>query len=243
MKNKLLVLTSALCVSAALVACKHTEDSANVTLDTTVQKFSYGMGLQIGKMAYQQEVDLDLQAYRAGLTDGMSNAEQRVTNEELQSVFAEQQKSVAEKAERKREETSSKNQKEGGEFLEANKAKEGVTVTKSGLQYKVITEGEGAKAKVTDKVKVHYKGTLIDGTEFDSSYKRGNPVEFPLSGVIKGWQEGLQLMSKGAKYELYIPSDLAYGKGGAGNIGPDAVLIFEVELIDITDVKAEKKAK
>ena len=124
------------------------------------------------------------------------------------------------------------NKKEGEEFLASNKTKEGVVTTASGLQYKVITAGTGPSPKASDKVSVHYRGTLIDGTEFDSSYRRGEPVSFPVKGVIAGWTEALQLMKEGAKWELYIPSELAYGPGGTGGpIGPNATLIFEVELL------------
>lgn len=234
-------LMAALFFAAALVACQSGgDDLKNVKLETTQQKFSYGMGLQIGKMAKQQNIELDLAAYRAGLTDGLADAEQRVTQEELQVAFTEQQKAVAEQQKAKREQAGSKNIEEGKKFLAENAQKEGVKTTASGLQYKVIKEGEGAKAKLSDIVKVHYKGTLINGEEFDSSHKRNKPVEFPLEGVIKGWQEGLQLMNKGAKYELYIPEELAYGAGGAGKIGPNSTLIFEVELLDITPAPAKK---
>ena len=127
-----------------------------------------------------------------------------------------------------------KNKKAGEEFLAANKVKEGIVTTESGLQYRVINEGSGPKPTETDNVTVHYKGTLIDGEEFDSSYKRNQPATFPVNGVIKGWTEALQLMSKGSKWELFIPSEIAYGPNGAGGaIGPNEVLIFEVELIDI----------
>ncbi len=129
---------------------------------------------------------------------------------------------------------SAENAKKGQAFLDANKKKDGVTVTASGLQYKVITNGEGAKPEATDKVKVHYRGTLIDGKEFDSSYKRNQPAEFGLNQVIKGWTEGLQLMNVGSKYEFYIPSGLAYGPNGPPSIGPNQTLIFTVELLDIT---------
>jgi len=131
-------------------------------------------------------------------------------------------------------EQGEKNMTEGPKFLEENKAKEGVVILPSGLQYKVITEGTGKSPKATDKVKVHYRGTLINGKEFDSSFKRNQPAEFPVNGVIKGWTEALQLMKEGSKWELYIPSDLAYGaRGAGGDIGPNATLIFEVELLEV----------
>ena len=131
-------------------------------------------------------------------------------------------------------EQGEKNMSEGPKFLEENKSKEGVVVLPSGLQYKVITEGSGKTPKATDKVKVHYKGTLLNGKEFDSSYKRNQPAEFPVNGVIKGWTEALQLMKEGSKWMLYIPSDLAYGaRGAGGDIGPNATLIFEVELLEV----------
>jgi len=131
-------------------------------------------------------------------------------------------------------EQGEKNMQEGPKFLEENKTKEGVVVLPSGLQYKVLTEGTGKSPKATDKVKVHYKGTLINGKEFDSSYKRGTPAEFPVNGVIKGWTEALQLMKEGSKWMLYLPSDLAYGpRGAGGDIGPNATLIFEVELLEV----------
>jgi FKBP-type peptidyl-prolyl cis-trans isomerase len=126
-----------------------------------------------------------------------------------------------------------KSKKEGEDFLAANKSKEGVKTTASGLQYKVLKEGKGPKPKSTDTVKVHYRGTLLDGTEFDSSYKRGEPVEFPLDQVIKGWTEGLQLMPAGSKYQFWIPANLAYGEPGNRGIPPNSTLIFEVELLEI----------
>ena len=138
------------------------------------------------------------------------------------------------KQEEKNKVSSQSNIEKGNNFLAENKNKDGVVTTASGLQYKVIAQGNGSKPVPTDKVSVHYRGTLIDGTEFDSSYKRGKPVSFPVNGVIKGWTEALQLMNVGSKYQLFIPSNLAYDKRGAGQtIGPDAVLIFEVELLGI----------
>ncbi|MEM8594768.1 MAG: FKBP-type peptidyl-prolyl cis-trans isomerase [Pseudomonadota bacterium] len=244
---KIKSMVAVVAMSTALVACKtgSGSDSADAKLDTEQQKFSYGMGLQIGKMAKNQGVELDMLAYKAGLIDGMHGSEQRLSDEELQTVFTEYQKTVMEKREKDRLAEGSTNAEKGKAFLAENGAKEGVKTTKSGLQYKVIKEGAGAKPTTKDTVKVHYKGTLIDGTEFDSSYSRNEPISFPLGGVIQGWQEGLTLMTKGSKYELYIPAELAYGEGGAGKIGPNATLIFEVELLDINpeDAKAKKPAE
>jgi FKBP-type peptidyl-prolyl cis-trans isomerase len=153
---------------------------------------------------------------------------------EINIFMAALQKKAQEKAQAAMQVAGAENSKVGQAFLDANKEKDGVKVTDSGLQYKVIMEGDGAKPKATDKVKVHYSGTLIDGKEFDSSYKRDQPAEFMLNQVIKGWTEGVQLMNVGSKYEFYIPSGLAYGPNGPPSIGPDQTLIFTVELLDIT---------
>ena len=157
-----------------------------------------------------------------------------VSDEDKRKSITEVQKRSAAKQAKKAAELSALNVKAGKDYLEANAKKEGVVVTKSGLQYKEVTKGKGETPTAGDKVKVHYKGTLIDGTEFDSSYKRGTPATFPVTGVIKGWIEALQLMNVGDKFELAIPSELAYGKRGSGSkIGPDTTLLFDVELLEI----------
>jgi len=212
---------------------------AAVSLDTQEQKASYVIGANIGGQLSGQGIDFDRPALMAGLEDALTGAEPRLSEEEshdtIQSIIADQQARAAERqaaAETERAAQSEKNKAEGAAFLAANKDKEGVVTTDSGLQYKVIVEGTGATPTADDIVQVHYRGTLIDGTEFDSSYERGEPAQFPVTGVIPGWTEALQLMHEGAKWELYIPADLAYGSRGAGSvIGPDAVLIFEVELL------------
>ena len=211
----------------------------DIALETQTQKSSYVIGTDIGGRMAGQGFEIDRPALIAGLEDSLTGAEPRLSEEEAQAVITtlmEERQAIAaeqqEKAEAERAEAAEKNRAEGEAFLAANKEKEGVVTTDSGLQYRVIVEGTGEKPTAEDTVRVHYRGTLIDGTEFDSSYARGEPAEFQVNRVIAGWTEALQLMSEGAKWELYIPSDLAYGSRGAGaDIGPDAVLIFEVELI------------
>ena len=212
---------------------------SEVVLESNAQKSSYVIGTDIGGRLSSQGFDIDQTALFAGLEDSLTGAEPRLSQEEAQAaitqVIEEQQARAAEQreaAETERAAAAEKNRAEGEAFLAANKEKEGVVTTESGLQYKVIVEGSGEKPTAEDTVQVHYRGTLIDGTEFDSSYARGEPAEFKVNQVIAGWTEALQLMSEGAKWELYIPSDLAYGGRGAGSdIGPDAVLVFEVELL------------
>ncbi len=211
----------------------------DVALETQAQKSSYVIGTDIGGRMTGQGFEIDRPALIAGLEDSLTGAEPRLSEEEAQAVITtliEERQAVAaeqqEKAEAERAEAAEKNREEGEAFLSANKDKEGVVTTESGLQYRIIEEGSGEKPTAEDTVRVHYRGTLIDGTEFDSSYARGEPAEFQVNRVIAGWTEALQLMSEGAKWELYIPSELAYGSRGAGSdIGPDAVLIFEVELL------------
>jgi len=200
-------------------------------------KASYGIGLSIAANFKHQDVDLNTDALVAGLKDGMSGAKPQLSEQEIREAINDLQKNVEEKQkadEQKRQAMAPKNKEDGEKFLAQNKSKTGVKTTASGLQYKVENEGKGESPKPSDTVTVNYRGTLIDGTEFDSSYKRGQPATFPVSGVIKGWTEALQLMKPGAKYQLFIPSSLAYGDRGAGrDIGPDSTLIFEVELLDV----------
>ena len=201
--------------------------AATTGLATDLQKASYALGINIGTSIKQQPIQLDLASLFKGIKDADSGTKPALTEDEMNASL----KVVRDEAAAK---VSEANMKEGGEFLAANKAKDGVVTTASGLQYKIITAGTGPKPTKADTVVCNYKGTLINGTEFDSSYKRGKPAEFPVGGVIPGWTEALQLMPVGSKWELYVPPDLAYGSRGAGGaIGPNQTLIFEVELLSI----------
>ena len=192
-------------------------------------KASYSIGLNIGFNMKRQNVDLNQDAFAAGMKDALSGRKPLMSEQEVRETMMAFEKDM----QQKRNETGQKNSAEAQKFLNENKGKEGVKTTTSGLQYKVLKEGDGAVPKSTDTVSVNYRGTLIDGTEFDSSYKRGQPATFPVAGVIKGWTEALQLMKVGSKYQLFIPPDLAYGPTGQGGIPPNALLIFEVELLNV----------
>jgi len=198
-----------------------------VVLKNQKEKVSYIIGMDIGSNMKRQSIDVDPNIFAKGIKDALSGEKPLLTEQEIQETMMAFQKEMMEK------------QKKRGEvFLAENKNKEGVKTLPSGLQYKVIKAGTGKIPKLNDTVTTHYRGTLIDGTEFDSSYKRGQPVSFPVSGVIPGWTEALQLMQEGAKWQLFIPSNLAYGERGAGGIiGPNATLIFEIELISIQEKK------
>ncbi len=188
----------------------------------------------MGGSLKRNSIDVDIDALVKGLKDSLAGGKMLMTEQEQRETLIAFQKEFQAKQQEKMKALAEKNKKEGEAFLEANKKKPGVKVLPSGLQYKVITEGKGASPKDTDTVTVNYRGTLIDGTEFDSSYKRNEPATFPVKGVIKGWTEALLLMKEGSKWQLFIPSNLAYGERGAGSaIGPNATLIFEVELIKI----------
>ena len=191
-------------------------------------KSSYAIGLNIGMNFNKQKIAINPDVFVAGVKDGLAGKPQ-MTEAEVRETMTNLEKDM----ESKQKEASQKNASDGEKFLAENKKKEGVKTTASGLQYKVIKEGAGPQPKATDTVTVNYRGTLIDGTEFDSSYKRGQPATFPLNAVIKGWTEGLQLMKVGSKYQVFIPASLGYGERGAGaDIGPNSTLIFEVELMD-----------
>lgn len=214
----------------------HAEEA--VVLDTKQKKVSYGIGLDIGSTLQRQSLDLDPEALAAGIADMLSGREPRLTVEEVQTVMKAFQEEMRAKAEVDQQTVAEKNKKEGNDFLSENKGKEGVVTLPSGLQYKIIKEGSGEIPKKTDTVKTNYRGSLIDGTEFDSSYKRGEPTSFPVGAVISGWTEALQLMKVGSKWELYVPSNLAYGPRGTGQmIGPNATLVFEIELLGIEGQK------
>lgn len=224
--------------------------AAPAALTTRKDKFSYALGMNIGNglggNLKKQSVDVDWNLVAQGLKDSALGAKTRLTDEEAKAVLTEMQNEVRKQQEEKNQKVAAENKKEGEAFLAANKSKEGVVTLPSGLQYKILTAGTGPKPTASDTVVCNYKGTLINGTEFDSSYKRGQPATFPVSGVIKGWTEALQLMPVGSKWQLFIPSDMAYGERGAGaDIGPNSTLIFEVELMSIQDKNKDqgKEAK
>ena len=221
-------------VGALLSACGTQERKTE--LKTQGEKISYALGLDIGGSLSELHTELDIATLIQAIQDTLTGGDVLLTGKEIAAVMQEFSKQMEAKQKQEAQAQQGKNLTEGEMFMEENKNKEGVQTTTSGLQYKVLTEGDGAKPSATDRVTVHYRGTLLDGTEFDSSYKRGQPATFALNGVIKGWTEGLQLMKMGSKYEFVIPPELAYGKRGTGGqIGPDATLIFEVELLYIAN--------
>lgn len=203
-------------------------------LNTLTQRLSYIVGENMAHQLKNDALELDAAAVALAVSDVMAGNPSRLTEAEKRSTVEQVQKESQERQMAAHAEQSAKNRAEGASYLAENAKKEGVITTDSGLQYKSLVTGNGAKPSKSDKVKVHYRGTLIDGTVFDSSYDRGEPITFPVTGVIAGWIEGLQLMNVGSKFELAIPSNLAYGANGSGGaIGPDATLIFEVELLAI----------
>ncbi len=195
-----------------------------------MDKVSYFIGTNMGSQLKGQGIDVDIEALVAGITDSISGKESKYSRDELMAAMQAFEVKMQADAAKKSEAAKA----QGDKFLADNAKREGVTTTASGLQYEVIKAADGAKPAATDQVKVHYHGTLVDGKVFDSSVERGEPVTFPVQGVIKGWVEALQLMPVGSKWKLFIPSELAYGKQGAGSdIGPDSALVFEVELLEI----------
>ena len=223
--------------------------AAAPALTTRKDKFSYALGMNIGNGYKQglekQSVEFNADLVAQGVKDAMSGAKTRLTEEEAKAVLTEVQTEVNKQRQEKMKEAADKNKAEGEAFLAANKSKEGVVTLPSGLQYKILTAGIGPKPTASDQVVCNYRGTLIDGTEFDSSYKRGKPATFGVGQVIKGWTEALQLMPIGSKWQLFIPSSLAYGERGGpgGAIGPNETLIFEVELLSIVDKAKDDKSK
>lgn len=230
-----------------LTACgeksEETQSTATATtaaeLETPIARQSYSIGASMGSFALSRQeqlegldMSLDMEVVRQGFNDAL-NGEPALSMEEMQTIIRNSDQEVRAKQEAMAKQDAEANVAAGATYLAQNAEKEGVTVTESGLQYEVMVEGTGAKPAATDIVKVHYKGTLIDGTEFDSSYSRGEPAEFPLNRVIPGWTEGVQLMSEGSKFKFVIPSELAYGERATGSITPNSTLIFEVELLEI----------
>lgn len=215
-------------VGLVLAGC---DSQTSVELKTPAQKASYGIGLNMGKSLAQEGMDdLDSKAVAQGIEDAIGKKEQRLKDEELMEAFAFLQK----RAEERMAAISDENAKKGKQFLEENGKREGVTTTASGLQYEVLKKTDGAQPKPTDVVTVHYQGSLVDGSVFDSSIERGSPIDLPVNGVIPGWVEGLQLMHVGEKYKLFIPSELAYGAQSPSPMIPaNSVLVFELELLGI----------
>jgi len=202
-------------------------------LTTLKDRASYAIGMNMANSLKKNKIDANSELLVQAIKDVLADQETILTDEEAKTALTEFQKEMQGKRMAEMKLQSEKNQKEGTAFLAENKKKEGVKTLPSGLQYKVITEGTGKSPSATDTVTVQYKGTLVDGTEFDSSYKRGQAATFPVNGVIKGWTEALQLMKEGSKWQIYLPAELAYGEAGGGPIGPNAVLIFDVELVSV----------
>jgi len=203
-------------------------------LQTQKDKVSYALGMNLGINLHRQSVEVDPAILTQGLKDALAGGSTQMTDDEARTTLTQLQEELRKKQEAKMQQAGDENKKEGDAFLAANKTKEGVITLPSGLQYKILKAGTGPMPVATDSVVCNYRGTLIDGKEFDSSYKRGQPATFPVNGVIKGWTEALQLMPVGSKWQLFVPSDLAYGARGAGaDIAPNATLIFEVELLSI----------
>jgi FKBP-type peptidyl-prolyl cis-trans isomerase len=204
-----------------------------LVLATDKDKQSYAIGLNVGKSLHRDDIDVEPKFLLQGVEDAISGGKVLLTDDEIKTVLTQLGMQVRQQQEAKRAALADSNKKEGAAFLAANGTKPGVVTLPSGLQYKILTAGTGPKPTAGDSVVCNYKGTLLDGTEFDSSYKRGQPATFPVTGVIKGWTEALQLMPVGSKWQLFIPADLAYGERGREPIGPNAVLVFDLELLSI----------
>lgn len=221
---------------AGMVTGVATAADADSILKTDKDKASYSIGMDIGRNFKQKGVEINPEALLIGLKDSMAGGKTLITEAEARQALENLAKEMGAKQQAKNAIDAEKNKKDGAAFLAANKTKEGVKTTASGLQYKVIKTGTGKKPAASDTVTTHYKGTLIDGTEFDSSYSRNEPAVFPVNHVIPGWTEALQLMTVGSKWQLWVPSELAYGEQAMGGvIGPNSTLIFEVELLSIGD--------
>ena len=226
----------------ALVASDKAQDKAAKAEKTDAQvreEVSYAVGMDFGYRLKRTEFDFDTDQIAKAMKDVLSGGTTKLTDQQAQEAIQQWQTKQQGKMEEKRKKDAVTNLKEAEKFLTENAKKQGVKKANDKLQYEVLKEGQGESPKAKDTVKVHYRGTLLDGKEFDSSYKRNEPAEFPLNGVIKGWTEGLQLMKKGAKYKFYIHPDLAYGEQGRPGIPPNALLTFEVELLDITKAPEE----
>jgi len=225
-------IVGAIALGLALSACQSTQHK--VEIKTLQDSVSYGIGMDIGKNLKAQMIDVNPDVIAQALKDVNSNGKMMLTDEQARSAMMAFQSQMMAKHEEKMKAAGEKNKREGEVFLAENKKKEGVVTLPSGVQYRILTAGTGKKPKAKDNVIVSYRGSLIDSTEFDNSYKRGEPVTFPVSGIIKGLSEAIQLMPLGSKWQIFIPSDLGYGAQGAGTlVTPNATLIFEIELLGI----------
>jgi len=229
MKSRLAMILCMVLAASPVISAEKKE------LKTEKEKASYAIGFDMGSSLKKNELDVDPDILGKAIKDVLTGGKTLMTEQEVKIALMALQKDMQAKQQAKMKGLGEKNKKEGEAFLAQNKTKDGVKTLASGLQYKVLAPGKGKSPKASDTVTVNYRGTLIDGTEFDSSYKRGQPASFPVNGVIKGWTEALQLMKEGSKWQLVIPANLAYGENGTpgGPIGPGAVLIFEVELMSI----------
>jgi FKBP-type peptidyl-prolyl cis-trans isomerase len=237
MKLHWLAVLGIVCVAAPAVA----EDAP--ALKTQKEKVSYGLGMDLGTNLKKQEVEVDVDLLTQGLKDALAGGKTLMTQEDVRTALTALQTELRAKQQEAAKKLAEKNKQAGEAFLAENKAKEGVVTLPSGLQYKILKAGDGKKPTADDTVECQYRGTLLDGTEFDSSYKRNQPATFKVKGVIPGWTEALQLMPVGSKWQLFIPSNLAYGERGAGrDIGPNSTLIFEVELLSIKEPAPAKPA-
>jgi FKBP-type peptidyl-prolyl cis-trans isomerase FkpA len=236
----------AVALTAALAAACNKQDGSGKTseLNTDAQKFGYAIGVDIGKSLSPVKDEVDVDALVMGMEETLAGKAPQLDDETREKIKSEVSRKLQEKQLQERTAKAAAAKDAGEKFLAENGKRAGVKTTASGLQYEIVSEGTGSTPKASDKVTVHYKGTLIDGTEFDSSYSRGQPVTFPLGNVIPGWTEGLQLIKTGGKAKLYIPSSLGYGERGAGaKIGPNETLVFEVELVAIEKPEAPAKKK
>lgn len=242
---KLAMKVTAFAAVATLMACQPqtpaddaAEKAANapMVLDSKDERLSYGIAHNLGGRLAADGIPVDVDAFAAGLRDAVEGNDPLLTQEEIMAEMQTFQQEQTERMQAEQATAAARNGEEGVAFLAENASKEGVVVLESGLQYKVIEAGDGAMPTAEDTVEVHYRGTLIDGTEFDSSYSRGQTVSFGVTQVISGWTEALQLMAVGSKWQLFLPAELAYGPGGMGNIiGPNATLLFDVELVSIAE--------
>ena len=214
-----------------------------IAIETEMDKVSYSIGANIGQNFRKNELQINLPVFIQGLKRALNGGELLLTEADMRQVMQDFQKKMMDKQRKIMEEQSTKNLAAAEKFLAENKTKKGVVTLPSGLQYKIIRAGTGATPAATDKVKTNYRGTLLDGTEFDSSYKRNAPATFGVTGVIKGWTEALQLMKEGAKWQLFIPPNLAYGPRGPRNIPPNSALIFEIELLEVVKPGQSKAAE